>query len=119
LETNAGWHLPEVEEWRALIDYLGGVEIAGERLKVLNSPLWRVSSPDHPNASGFAALPGGCCLYNNSYLGEGELSYFWTATPSIVNHAYHILLSNLDSRANVLGHQDSKRFGYSLRCVMN
>lgn len=114
-----GWHVPEVEEWQALIDYLGGVEIAGEKLKDLNSPLWRVSSPDHPNASGFAALPGGCCLYNNSYLEEGETSYFWTATPSIVNHAYHIVLPNRDSRANVLGHQDSKRFGYSLRCVMN
>ncbi len=25
------WHLPEVEEWQALIEYLGGVEIAGNK----------------------------------------------------------------------------------------
>jgi len=114
-----GWHIPEVDEWRAAIDYLGGVEIAGARLKDLNSPLWKPGNPEQSDASGFAALPGGCCIYNGSYYGEGESAYFWTATPSIVNHAYHIVLSNHDSRAFVLGHQDSKRFGYSVRCVMN
>lgn len=114
-----GWHIPEVDEWRAAIDYLGGVEIAGARLKDLSSPLWNHTIPESRDASGFAALPGGCSIYNNSYLGEGESAYFWSATPTIVNHAYHILLSGHDSRANVLGHQDSKRFGYSVRCVMN
>lgn len=114
-----GWHIPEVEEWRAVIDYLGGIDIAGARLKDLNSSLWSQNSQDISDASGFAAFPGGFCLNNTSYQEEGESAYFWTASPSIVNHAYHILLSNHDSRANVLGHQDSKRFGYSLRCVMN
>ncbi len=114
-----GWHIPEVGEWRQAIDYLGGIEIAGARLKDLSSSLWRQSGPDRSDASGFAALPGGFCLNNTSYQEEGESAYFWTASPSIVNHAYHILLSNHDSRANVLGHQDSKRFGYSVRCVMN
>ena len=114
-----GWHIPEVEEWRAAIDYLGGIEIAGARLKDLSSPLWSQNTPDRLDAFGFAALPGGFCLNITSYKEEGESAYFWTASPSIVNHAYHILLSNHDSRANVLGHQDSKRFGYSVRCVMN
>jgi len=114
-----GWHIPEVDEWRALIDYLGGVEIAGARLKDPTSPRWGPGGSEGFGDSGFLALPGGCSIYNNSYLGEGESAYFWTATPTIVNHAYHILLSKYDSRANVLGHQDSKRFGYSLRCVMN
>jgi len=103
-----GWHIPEVEEWRAAIDFLGGVEIAGARLKDLNSPLWGSVVPNKSGTSGFAALPGGFSLNNNTYLEEGESAYFWTATPSIFNHAYHILLSDHDSRANVLGHQDSK-----------
>ncbi len=114
-----GWHIPELDEWRAAIDYLGGIDMAGARLKDPSSSLWSQSTQDRPDTSGFAALPGGFCIYNTSYQEEGESAYFWTASPSIVNHAYHILLSNHDSRANVLGHQDSKRFGYSVRCVMN
>lgn len=114
-----GWHVPEVEEWRALIDYLGGVELAGSRLKDQDSPLWHASHPGSSTASVFKALPGGCSLHIASYIEEGESSYFYTATPTIPNHAYHILLSNYNSRANVLGHQDSYRFGYSVRCLMN
>lgn len=114
-----GWHIPEVEEWQAAIDYLGGIDMAGARLKDLSSPLWSQNTPDRPDASGFAALPGGFCINNTSYQEESESAYFWTASPTIVNHAYHILLSGHDARANVLGHQDSKRFGYSVRCVMN
>ncbi len=114
-----GWHVPEVEEWRTLIDFLGGVEIAGNKLKDLESPLWSKKEQSTSMASEIKALPGGCSIHVSSYIEEGESSYFWTATPTIANHAYHILLSNYDSRANVLGHQDSHRFGYSVRCVMN
>lgn len=114
-----GWHIPEMEEWRTLIDYLGGSNLAGYKLKDPGSSLWRTSLPDTSRVSGFSALPGGCCLFNGSYIEEGQSSYFWTATPSIVNHAWHVLLSHHDSKANLLGHQDSKRFGYSVRCLMN
>ena len=114
-----GWHVPEVEEWQELIDFLGGIKIAGGKLKDRNSSLWNSAQVGTSRASYFSALPGGCCLFNGSYIEEGESSYFWTATPSIVNHAWHILISYHDSRVNVLGHQDSKRFGYSVRCVMN
>lgn len=98
-----GWHIPDVDEWHSLIDYLGGHEIAGKRLM----------------DTEFFALPGGCRVSDGAYIEEGKASYFWTSTPTIINHAWHIMLSIDDPRANVLGHQDSKRFGYSLRCLMN
>jgi len=112
-----GWHMPSVEDWRELIDYVGGVEIAANKLKDSGTLFWNDNSTSTDNASGFTALPGGCRVSDGSYLDNRLRSYFWTATETIPNHAYHIYLNNYDSMAYILGEQDSKRFGYSVRCV--
>jgi len=112
-----GWHMPSVEDWRELIDYAGGIEIAANKLKDSGTLFWNDNAANTDNASGFTALPGGCRIFDGSYLDIRLRSYFWTATETIPNHAYHIYLNNYDSRAFILGEQDSKRFGYSVRCV--
>lgn len=54
-----GWHLPNIDEWNALIDRLGGYENAGFRLK--SSSGWVVLNPGDDanwrNECGFSALP--------------------------------------------------------------
>jgi len=55
-----GWHVPSDEEWIILIDYLGGEEIAG--LKMKNTTGWedyKGKNGNGTNESGFAGLPGG------------------------------------------------------------
>lgn len=111
-----GWHLPSVNEWIELIDFVGGVEIAGNKLKDTSMLYWTDNLVVTGNTSGFTALPGGCRSSFGNYLGIMSQSYFWTATETIPNHAYHIYLSKTDM-AFILGHVDSKRFGYSVRCV--
>lgn len=111
-----GWHVPNEDEWRALIDFSGGVEIAGGKLKDSDVNNWPDSLPSITGNS-FNALPGGCRVSDGSYIEESKRAYFWTATETISNHAYHIYLNNNNSKAAILGHQDSKRFGYSVRCV--
>ncbi|MCL2261493.1 MAG: fibrobacter succinogenes major paralogous domain-containing protein [Fibromonadales bacterium] len=52
----SGWHLPSAEEWRTLIDFAGGNEIAGKKLKARDG--WDgldTGTDDY----GFSALPGG------------------------------------------------------------
>jgi len=112
-----GWHIPVVDEWQALIDFVGGVDIAANKLKDASPLYWTDNLMATDNTSGFTALPGGCFVPNSSFLDIELAGYFWTATETIPNHAYHIYLKNSDSKSFILGHQDSKRFGYSLRCV--
>jgi len=69
------------------------------------------------NNSELTAPPGGCRVSDGSYLDLTSRSYFWTAIETIPNHAYHIYLNNYDSMVFIIGEQDSKRFGYSVRCV--
>ena len=56
-----GWHLPTLSEWSALINYLGGHNLAGAKLRV---PSWYGGT----NETGFSALPGGTQLYAVEYL---------------------------------------------------
>lgn len=112
-----GWHVPDVYEWRALIDFVGGVEIASIKLKDTSDVYWINNSPATDNASGFTAFPGGCRVSDGSFIELRTGAYFWSATETIQNHAYHILLNNSDPKAFVLGYQDSKRFGYSVMCI--
>jgi len=55
-----GWHLPSKEEWQTLFDFVGGMKIAGKKLKATSG--WDEhdgKSGDGTDDFGFAALPGG------------------------------------------------------------
>lgn len=112
-----GWHVPDVDEWKQMINFNGGVKIAANKLKEKGDQHWVKNLSEVDNASSFTALPGGCFVPVKSFLNAGTEAYFWSGTETIPNHAYHIYLKSKDPKAFILGHQDSKRFGYSVRCV--
>jgi uncharacterized protein (TIGR02145 family) len=73
-----GWHLPTDMEWKTLIDFAGGIEVAGKKLKAKSG--W---STGFPNFNGtddydFSALPGGGSFFNG-FMGI-NINYWWTAT---------------------------------------
>jgi uncharacterized protein (TIGR02145 family) len=52
-----GWKIPTVQDWETLINFLGGQEFAGEKMKS-NSENWNNFGFGN-NSSGFSAEPGG------------------------------------------------------------
>ena len=50
-----GWHVPTVQEWNSLINFLGGPEIAGGKMKSENG--WRFPDINDNNTFGFSAIP--------------------------------------------------------------
>ena len=70
-----GWHVPNVDEWRALIDFSGGIEIAGSILKDTNV-FNLVGNTVVGNSIEFYARPGGCRVSDGSYIEEGNSAYF-------------------------------------------
>ena len=53
-----GWHVPTLDEWITLITSLGGVDIAGGKLKETGLSHWSNPNECANNESGFTALPG-------------------------------------------------------------
>ena len=110
----AGWHLPSDNEWEILIDYLGGEDIAGNKLKSTNG--WESPNSGATNESGFSALPGG---FLGDFLGGtfdnlGGNGSWWTATVDGVMHACFCSLRK-NSCAYLFSHFQTG--GFSVRCV--
>jgi uncharacterized protein (TIGR02145 family) len=75
-----GWHVPSDEEWEILIDFLGGAEIAGGKMKSTDTSLWKSPNVGATNESGFSVLPGGYRDHNGIYNGRGSWGIFWSTT---------------------------------------
>ena len=72
----SGWHLPNRDEWQKIVDFTGGKETAGNKLKAKEG--W-AKKGNGTNEYGFSALPGG---YGNSSGNFNEVVYsglWWSA----------------------------------------
>jgi uncharacterized protein (TIGR02145 family) len=125
----AGWHVPTDAEWTALIDYLGGESIAGEKLKETGITHWHYPNSGITNESGFTAVPGGYRWSRNQVYATGLFydfgiaCYFWTATLSIERNGIWYRWMSYDSRQcqrdlrDISTYSAGKGYGYSVRCV--
>ena len=54
-----GWHVPTDDEWTVLTDYLGGLSVAGGKMKEVGTSNWNSPNTEATNTSLFSVLPGG------------------------------------------------------------
>ena len=73
----AGWHLPTIDEWNALIDFVGGVSVAGKILKSASG--WNEFG-NGTDAYEFSALPAGWYYARQSFSGIGDGAVFMADT---------------------------------------
>ena len=72
-----GWHVSTYAEWQKLIDYLGGMDVAGGKLKETGTVHWYSPNVGATNESGFTALEGGA---RQSYFFNPYNGWWWTTT---------------------------------------
>ena len=111
-----GYHLPSDAEWTELTDYLGGENVAGEKLK--SSSGWELceSKNYETNESGFSALPGGLRGSSLFYY-VGEIGIWWSVTPDGSSDAWSPSLNCGD--AEIVRDVSRKFGGCSVRCIRN
>lgn len=108
-----GWHLPSVDEWTELINYLGGNDVAGGKLKAKEG--WNDSNISSTNSSGFSALPGGYRNYGGIFGGAGTEGYWWSSTEN-GSGAWYFSMRYDDNVVNKYGN-NHQRAGFSVRYV--
>jgi uncharacterized protein (TIGR02145 family) len=116
----ANWHIPADAEWTTLTDFLGGVTIAGGKMKTIGTiesgtGLWYAPNTGSTNESVFSALPGALRLLDGGFSSLGYSTYFWSATEQGTSNARDRYL-NYNS-TNVSTYDDGKFFGFSVRCI--
>lgn len=111
----AGWHIPTDAEWDILINYLGGYDMAGGKMKD-TSAYWEAPNTSAINSSGFSGLPGGSrnTSYGN-FLNLGYAGWWWSSTEYYTDYVW--LRSLTYNSAKVNRSNTTKEFGLSVRCV--
>lgn len=111
-----GWHEPTDGEWTTLTDYLGGVEVAGGKMKTTGFQYWQNSNTDATNESGFSGLPGGFRYYfNGDFNYVGDYGYWWSSSEYDANNAWSRFL--FYDYGNAYQGYGSKQGGFSVRCL--
>ncbi len=117
-----GWHIPTDEEWTILIDYLGGEEVAGGKMKSTGTAYWDSPNGGATNESGFSALEGGgrTDFFNFSVCRCG--AGFWSSTEADDLNAWNYGLNALYGDVGKGGYDTglgggNKQDGFSVRCL--
>jgi len=95
-----GWHLPSDAEWQKLVDFAGGKEVAGKKLKF-----------------GFSALPGGYGNSGGKFRNVGEAGYWWSATEYDDSLAWYRYMNS--NSARVIWDDGAKSVYTSVRCAQD
>jgi len=109
-----GWRIPTIADWLILIDYLGGAEVASDKMKEVGNTHWEDPFQSN-NSSGFTALPSGSRNYSRDYFGRGYYGGYWTASEYDDNSAGYLFLYYFDSK--VWERINKKVNGYPARCI--
>ncbi len=115
-----GWHIPSDAEWTELTNCLGGVAVAGGKLKSTGTKeggdgLWLSPNTGATNSSGFSALPGGYRYYNGGFNNLRYNGIWWSATENDETYAWGRILDYIN--ASISRYDIDKVLGFSVRCV--
>ncbi len=113
-----GWHIPTVEEWEQLKNYINKYDLNGDDLKLTGHEFWL--KPTHAtNKAYFYAVPSGT-VYNggNSFDNIKTQTRFLTSTPG--ENTGSVWGFGLDDNSSEIKKVplDTKN-GWSIRCIKN
>ena len=112
-----GWHVPSDVDWTVLTEYLGGLSVAGSKMKENTLLYWRNPNQGATNESGFTALPGGWRTDFGVYDNTGTYGYWWSSSSVSNTVAYYRYLyygNGIATRSFI-----SQKYGLSVRCMKN
>jgi uncharacterized protein (TIGR02145 family) len=108
-----GWHLPSEDEWTIMVNYIGGEEIAGGKLKSKSG--WNNPNEGATDSCGFSALAGGYRFPNGGYFYAGMFGSWWTSTEGNATFAWNRGMTY--NNTTVYRSFFSKTYGRSVRCI--
>jgi len=114
-----GYHVPSDAEWTTLTTFLGGENIAGDKMKEPGQVHWLPNS-EADNSSGFTALPGGVRFddTNTKFTDLNKQGMWWSTTEMIDPNADYSWIKYLTNTSTYsLRGGETKGSGLSVRCL--
>ena len=115
-----GWHVPSDAEWSTLVNYLGGPNVAGGKMKAIGiiqsgTGLWSYPNTDANNSSGFSGLPGGFRQIEYNY--SESVGAFWTSSVSEMDVLGSTTYNMFYDSGNITRSYSFRAVGMSIRCI--
>lgn len=111
-----GWHLPSMQDWWYLSNFLGGDEQSGGKLKQTGTTTWKSPNAGATNSSGFTALSSGRSGDKTMEF-IGNSTYFWTNVDDDDVTSWCGALNSSNGELSL--YPINKKDGYSVRCIKN
>ena len=111
-----GWHVPTIDDYRVLVDYLGGVDVAAGHLKEAGFAHWSSPNEGADNSSGFTALPNGYRYPWGEFLNLGNVGPLWSSSENETGQPWQISMYSWLSWVNFDDNED-KRCALGVRLV--
>lgn len=109
------FRVPTKEDWEELIDFAGGAQVAGGKLKPMGTAIWFAPNSGATNEFKFSAFPGGIRSPEGNFTLLGSEGLYWTSTEiGDQSVQFFRLLNNSEV---VLTGNANKNFGISCRCI--
>lgn len=109
----AGWHVPTVQEYGALVNSLG--QNAAGKLKESGQDHWLPFDNNATNESGFSALPGGWRTDYDTFSGYGDIVCLWSSSEDNPLSAWYLGIPHNTVITTIM----VKEYGCSVRCIKN
>jgi uncharacterized protein (TIGR02145 family) len=112
-----GWHVASDLDWSTMVQYLGGMDVAGDKLKEDGDSHWNIPNSEATNSSLFTALPGG----NRRDWGYGDFEnitehgFWFSSTEMTSSTLWRWQMYKNDIKAYRASY--SKTAGFSVRCI--
>lgn len=110
-----GWHIPDLNEWQELLDFLGDTITAGGKMKEAGTDHWLSPNMGADNSSGFTALGAGIRYFEGSYNAQLDFTGFWSASDTLNFNQWYIGLYFGDP--GIIMNHITKNYGLSIRCI--
>ena len=107
----AGWSLASEADWSELAHSLGGVSVAGAKMKTASG--WS-EGYNGTNESGFGAFPGGYRIENGLFKNFGSIATWWGTSESSTSAATDHYIGQGSS---LTGSSTPKQRGQAVRCI--
>ncbi len=114
-----GWHVPTDAEWTTLTNYLGGVNVAGGKMKSTGTTYWNSPNTGATNESGFSVFPAGLRYGldgSGSFFSIKNIAFFWSASEFNNSLAWYRSLYNYNGNVDRYNNT-AKSYGASVRCL--
>jgi len=117
----SGWHVPSEAEWGILVDFLGGKEIAGGKMKAIkdernNYSLWNNPNKNDINEFFFSSKPNDYRDGSIVHYKDGKNAIYWVKLDlNSSNSGKSAIISNDDSKLTI--GSANAHSGSAIRCI--